>query len=157
MSACHSQSGPIPEFVLNLDWRMGRPTLLDDLRAKRIVDAIAAGASRKAAAASVGINTDTLCTWLSKGRAGEERYAEFAERVRKAEGCAETRVIGALMTAIEKGSVPAMMFWLQCHHPAKYATKRGQQSNDAKPMTAAFDDASIIESVYALHKSKVGT
>lgn len=49
----------------------GRPTLLDEARAQRIVDAVTAGNYLKVAAQWAGISERTLMGWLARGRAAQ--------------------------------------------------------------------------------------
>lgn len=74
---------------------MGRhAAFLDDLVARRIIDAVKAGASRTGAAKSARVGTSTLFSWLAKGREGEQPYADFLERIREAEGALEKKLVG---------------------------------------------------------------
>ena len=83
---------------------MGRPISLDDLKAKRIVDAVAAGATRKAAAAAAGIDQATLCRWMARGLKGEEPFRKFRDSVKQAEGAAENNMIAVVVAAAENGT-----------------------------------------------------
>jgi hypothetical protein len=49
----------------------GRPTLLNDERAQRIVDAVTAGNYLKVAAQWAGVSERTLMGWLARGRAAQ--------------------------------------------------------------------------------------
>lgn len=51
--------------------RPGRPTLLDEDRAQRIIDAVKAGNYMKVAASWAGISERTLMGWLARGRAAQ--------------------------------------------------------------------------------------
>ena len=64
---------------------LGRPTKLDDLTAKRIVDAVRAGHSYAAAARAGGIDEATLHRWIARGRDGEDLYRGFCERFDRAD------------------------------------------------------------------------
>lgn len=90
----------------------GRPTKLDDLTAKRICDAIRAGNTRTCAAKLGGIHKATLLKWLARGRQGERPFADFADRVAKADGEAEARMVAVVVKAAEDGSWQAAKAWL---------------------------------------------
>lgn len=132
----------------------GRPLELDDLKAKKIVDAIAAGNSRACAAASAGIHTRTLHEWLSRGIDGEARFIQFAQRVREADSKAERKVVDALVARIESGDINAVKFWLK--------TRRGRTWRELEPATekeadlsSASDDA-LWAAVDQLRKERAG-
>ncbi len=135
---------------------MGRPTLLDDLVSKRIVDAAGAGVSRRAACEAARISQSTLFDWLARGRDGEEPYAEFLERLEAAESKRERKVVDKLMEHIEAGNVPLLIFWLK--------SRRGWRendaiANDAAPVASAVegvDQVDLFESLLAAAKSRVG-
>ncbi len=131
----------------------GRPTKLDDLTAKRILNAAEAGVSRRAACEAARVHQATLCDWLARGRDGESPFAEFLERLEAAEAKAERKVVDKLMEQIESGHVPAMMFWLKC--------RRGWRDNEPAANEAAASgtveeagSVEFIESVLAAAKSR---
>lgn len=75
--------------------KLGRPLMLNDIAAKLICDAVAAGNTRRCAAALASISYSTLKNWIRAGRHGEERFLEFLARLEKADAMAEA---GAVMT-----------------------------------------------------------
>lgn len=104
----------------------GRPLELDDLKAKRIVDAIADGNSRICAARLAGIAPTTLIQWLRRGRKGEPRFVLFATRVAQADGEAERRMVQAIRDAatdMDKPDWKAAHAWLKAHCKAWQETK----------------------------------
>ncbi len=131
---------------------MGRPSKLDDLTAKRILNAAEAGVSRRSAAEAARVDPATLFRWLAQGRDGEEPFCEFRERLLAAEAKAERKVVDCLMEQIASGHVPAMMFWLKC--------RRDWRDNEAPATEAATNSAEeagsveFIESVLAAAKSR---
>ncbi len=133
---------------------MGRPTLLDDLVSKRIVDAAGAGVSRRAACEAANVSQRTLFGWLERGRDGEEPYAQFLQRLEAAESKRERKVVEKLMEHIEAGNVPLLMFWLK--------SRRGWRendvvTNDAAPAAGAVegvDQVDLLESLLAAAKSR---
>lgn len=134
---------------------MGRPSKLDELRAKRIVDAIKAGASRTGAAKCARVHRATLMDWLARGRDGEQPYADFLDRVREAEGGVEERITTALLEAIEKGHVGAMCFWLERRRPDEWG-KRDVVTHTHQGAEAGSDaqDLDVARSVVAALESR---
>lgn len=95
---------------------VGRPTELDDLKAQKIYEELRKGASRAAAAGMVGVQPSTLYEWLAKGRRGDPRYAEFAEKVVKADSEARAKMERAIYDAAtdtDRPSWQAAQAWLQ--------------------------------------------
>lgn len=92
---------------------MARPIELDDLKAQRICAAIAAGNTRRCAAAAAGVSVDSLITWVRRGRSGEEPFAAFAARVQKADAEAEEAKVKVIGDAAEDGSWQAAAWWLE--------------------------------------------
>ncbi len=131
---------------------VGRPSKLDDITAKRILNAAEAGVSRRTAAEAARVSQTTLFDWIARGRDGEEPYAEFVERLEASESKAERKVVDRLMEQIENGHVPAMMFWLK--------SRRGWRDNEPAaneaPVAAGEEAGSVefIESVLAAAKSR---
>lgn len=136
---------------------VGRPSKLDDLRAKRIVDAVAAGASRTGAAKAARVHKATLMDWLARGRDGEQPYADFHDRVREAEGEVEKTITTALLAAIKGGHVGAMCFWLERRRPEEWGKRDVVTHVDRPEETSAANDLPMLESLLAAAKSKVGT
>ena len=110
---------------------VGRPTKLDDLRAKRIVDAIASGMSRTAAAASARVARATLMDWLARGRDGEQPYADFLDRVKAAEAEAESLMVACVRTAgLEPRHWQAAAWWLERARPADWAKREPSKDEE---------------------------
>ena len=102
---------------------MARPTSLDDLTAKRVIDAVAEGLPRDTAARLARIAPSTLALWLKKGRDGLEPYSEFSDRVKDAEAQAERTLIGVIRThAVDTWQAAAWL--LERRMPKKYALRR---------------------------------
>ncbi len=81
---------------------LGRPTLLDDLVAKRICDSLAAGNAQSVAARTAGVAHSTLRSWLARGRKGEEPYASFLAKAKKAESVGEAELVGVIRESAQK-------------------------------------------------------
>jgi hypothetical protein len=134
---------------------VGRPTKLDDLTAKRILDAAAAGVSRRGAAEAAHVDVSTLTRWLQSGREGEEPYCGFRTRLLAAEAKAERRVVDALMVKVDEGNVPAMTLWLQQRRMDEWG-KREMPANDAPAASEAGEapDLEVARSVVAALESR---
>lgn len=81
---------------------MGRPTKLDDLVAKRICNALAGGNAQATAARAAGVGVSTLKEWLSRGRKGEEPYADFLDQVKRAEAAGEVELVATIRAGATK-------------------------------------------------------
>jgi transposase-like protein len=66
---------------------MARPTKLTEEKIEILCRAMSIGATRKVAAAAVGIHVGTLFAWLSRGKNARRNsiYREFHDRFKKAE------------------------------------------------------------------------
>lgn len=136
--------------------KRGRPTKFDDLRAKRIVDAIAEGNSRRCAAGKGGVHLDTLMTWLARGRTGDPEFVEFAERVQRADADAEAKMVAVVRKAAESGTWQAGAWWLERSRQQDYALRREARSEEIGVSSAlsAEADSDIIEAAYSALQSR---
>lgn len=109
---------------------VARETKLDDLRSKRICDALKKGHSFAAAAQAGGIDESTLHDWRKRGRDGEEPYAEFSKRVDAADAEAEDRAVQVLQNALMgddmKLAADTAWKWLARRRPAQWAEQKGE-------------------------------
>jgi transposase-like protein len=109
---------------------MARETKLDDLRSKRICDALRKGHSFAAAAQAGGIDEATLHRWRAQGREGVEPYREFCERVDRAEQDAEDRAVTVLENAMMgedmRLAADTAWKWLARRRPATWAETKGE-------------------------------
>jgi transposase len=85
---------------------MARPSKYTPERAKRITDALAAGNSRKGAAAYASITEDTLLNWM-------RRYSDFSGAVKSAEAQAEVAAVACITQAARNGDWRAALTWLE--------------------------------------------
>lgn len=133
---------------------MARPSKLDDLTARRIVDAVAKGLPRDTAAKLARIHPSTLFEWLARGRAGDAEYTEFADRVREAESKGEDEIVGLLRNHA-KGSWQACAWLLERRNPQAWAARKVETPEAAKPAVAADHDEALAqaESIVAALRS----
>lgn len=90
----------------------GRPTKRTPEREKRLLDALRAGNTRKAACHFAGIDPSTLENWL--------RISAFSDAVKKAEADAEVRMVGQVAQAARDGTWQAAAWWLERRRPDDY-------------------------------------
>ncbi len=136
---------------------IGRPLKLDDLRAKRIVDAISRGLSRTASASSAGVSRRALMDWLARGRDGEEPFQHFLHRVQEAEGKAEGEMIACIRNAALSDARywQAAGWWLERARPQDWAKREPTPEQEtARADGEQQDDLAVIESVLAAAKSR---
>jgi len=102
-------------------------TKLTPERADRIVQLLKAGQHRSTACQAVGVADRTLRTWLARADEGDERWVDFARRVREAEAECESRAIIAIQLK-GKDDWRAMAWWLERRFPLRWGETRGQQA-----------------------------
>jgi hypothetical protein len=78
----------------------GRSTKCTPTLVKAIAERIGAGMGREAAARSVGISERSLHTWVERGRAGEEPYAQFLQRIEAASETLQGEVSKVLLKGL---------------------------------------------------------
>lgn len=94
---------------------MGRSIELDDLKSKRIRDALQEGNSRACAARLAGVHETTLRRWVRMGKTGQEPYRSFRSGVLEAEAKAEEMMVAAIKGAAMSGAPgtwQAAKYWL---------------------------------------------
>jgi hypothetical protein len=134
----------------------GRPPIvLDDLRTKRILDALRSGHSRRMAAAAGGVSHTSLQIWYSKGRNGDPKYVSFFARMRDAEYQAANQMIEIVWKAARTDPKYAT-WWLERRLPEDYGKQDGPRAEDADAdvETEAAGDLALAESVVAALKSR---
>lgn len=134
---------------------MARPTKLDDLTAKRVINAARAGVSRRGAAEAARVDQATLFRWLALGRDGVAPYREFRERFLEAEAGAEREVVDALMEQARGGHVQAICFWLERRRPRDWGKTEAVANEDAAGVSEQeADDLAVAKSVVAALESR---
>lgn len=133
---------------------MGQPTKLDDIRAKKVVDAVKRGLPRSTAARIAGVTKSTLMLWLRKGREGVDGYSDFSDRVRTAEAQAEDQIV-ATLRGLAATSVPACIFLLSRRNPKAWGEASKAAAEAAKPteVTSSEERVSLLESLLAAERS----
>ncbi len=135
---------------------MARPVKLDDLKAKRIVDAVAAGLPWKLAAQAAGVGASTLREWKQRGRDGEEPFAAFLARLEVADGQAAHGAMVAIMSAAaDPKHWHAAAWMLERRHPDLFALKREFKADDEVQRSAEAEaDLDVARSVVAALESR---
>jgi hypothetical protein len=90
---------------------MARPTSLDDLVRKRILDAARRGNTRECSAVLGGVDVSTLRRWVRRGRDGEEIYARLLDDLELAEREAEDEMVQLVRSGAERWQSAA--WWLE--------------------------------------------
>lgn len=110
--------------------RRGRRTRLTKAVADQIVLAVRTGAPLEVAAQSQGIPPATFWEWMARGESRDKDrpespvYADFAERVRKAEAEIHLLTIGTIRSAaVNRGSWQAAQAWLRMRWSRHYAER----------------------------------
>ena len=93
---------------------------------ERVLKAIRNGCTRETAARSAGISGPTLSKYIKRGRNGDPRLAEFAEKLKNAEAELEETIVGKLISAGEK-HWQCWAWWLERKYPERWG-RRGDPS-----------------------------
>lgn len=138
---------------------MSRPSKLDDLTAKRIIDAVGRGLPRDTSAKLARISPSTLYDWLARGRNGEEPYAEFLERVKAAEAKGEDELVAIVRAAAKdtderRGQWQAAAWLLERRRPEAYALKREPTKDEPAGGVQNGTDLDVARSVVAALESR---
>lgn len=99
-----------------------RPTKLTPETSEAICRAIRAGNYREVAARHAGVGHSTLYSWLEKGEARLEPYADFREALQKAEADAEVHAVAIVRQAMPE-SWQAAMTYLERKFPDRWGRR----------------------------------
>lgn len=113
---------------------MGRPTKLDDLVTKRIVDAIKVGAPWTIACRAAGVGKSTAMEWKARARRGEAPYTDFLDRVRVAEAECLLGHLEVIQEAANKGDLRASQWFIE-RRAAHWFAPRKPEAQPEPPMT----------------------
>lgn len=114
---------------------MGRPSKFTEARRQRILAILAAGGSRRSAAAVSGISPGTLTDWLKRGeRVPGGRYGEFRQQALEAESGTH-RLVG--LPADEAAELPWAYRVLSCEEAG---VPRQSPNEQPTVITLTFDD-----------------
>lgn len=138
---------------------LGRPSKLDDLRAKRVVDALRSGHSFAAAARAGGIDEGTLHDWRKRGAAGDDEFSRFHQRVEEACQAAEDRCVQVLRSALDgedlKLATDTAWKWLARRRPLEWAEQKGEPRSELSVSAEGGEsDLEVTRSVLAALESR---
>lgn len=102
---------------------MGRTTMLDDVTAQRIVEAVKLGAPWYLAAQAGGVAASTLRQWKAKGADGQEPYASFVARLKGAEAEGAAEALRVVREAARGGTWQAAAWLLERRYPKSFGLK----------------------------------
>lgn len=135
---------------------MARETKLDDLRSKRICDALKAGHSYAAAARAGGVDENTIHNWIARGRAGEQPFLGFLGRVEAANQEAEDRAVRVLTSKFdsddERIALNAAQWWLERRRPADW----GKRAEVEEPLSVEEAERLVEEAASLAKAAKTG-
>jgi hypothetical protein len=121
---------------------MARPTKYTPETVKKILDALAAGNTRKASALYAGIGENTLGDWLN-------RYRDFRDAVENAEARAEVGHVLNIRQAAQSGTWTASAWWLERRRHQEWGRKdRIEIINSVRELARAAgqdEDAAVAE------------
>jgi len=95
---------------------MPRPTKRTPEREQRLLQALQAGNTRRAACHYAGISDETFTTW-------QRRDLGFLEAVKSAEADAERRMLGVIDDAAQSGTWTAAAWWLERRRSEDYGKR----------------------------------
>lgn len=105
---------------------MPRPSEFIPETRKRIIEAIANGCTREAAAGCAGISRACLGKWIKRGRdanAGDEAFVAFVAAIKEAEWKAVEEAVKAIRKAGKK-TWTAFAWWLERKYPGDWSLDR---------------------------------
>jgi transposase len=95
---------------------VARPTKRTPELERRLLDALRAGNTRRAACAYAGVEQHTFQRWLL-------RFAHFAQAIEKAEADAAVRNVAIIQQAARDGTWTAAAWWLERRYPEDYGRR----------------------------------
>jgi hypothetical protein len=145
---------------LHIRKTMAPPIKIDDLKIKKICDAIAEGNTRECAAMSVGVHLSTLKRWLEMGNGDEEPYATFRAKVYAADADAERTAVRPILQAAKIGDWKAGLAWLGLRKRKKWKQYAAAQEppETKKDITHATDEEleKALRTIQELRQKKTG-
>jgi hypothetical protein len=95
---------------------VGRPTKRTPELESRLLDAIRAGNTVRAACHYAGIGVQTIADW-------QRRFRDFRDALEKAEADAEVRMVAEISQAARNGTWQAAAWWLERRRPDDYGRR----------------------------------
>ena len=98
-------------------------TKLDPIVEGIIIDAVRTGVPYTHACELAGIAYQTFLNWQEKGEAGEPKYVDFLEHLKRAKGEAVEARIKRIEAAGKQGSWQADAWWLERQIPSEFGKR----------------------------------
>ncbi len=118
---------------------MGRPTKLTPEVQATIVQVVEEGNYFETAAAIAGISKVTLYSWIEKGEAGDEPFAEFLNALKDAEAKAERQALADVR--LGQPGWQANMTFLERRHPSRWSRRDPDHGVKTKLLEAELETA----------------
>ena len=115
-------------------------------RRERFFELIRGGASREAACNACGFTSGALRMWMRAAKAGDARYTEFADELRRVEAHVEADTVGIIRSHGDK-DWRALAWWIERRFPASWG-----QDKVASNKLEAEREQMIEALVGALHR-----
>lgn len=80
----------------------GRISFLNEESEATILECLSAGTTLKTAYQAAGISERVFMKWMQKGRAGQEPYVQFVQKVKTAQGKCKRSLVGIIRKASKK-------------------------------------------------------
>ena len=113
-----------------------RPPRLDSPAVQHLLAALKAGAYVQTAAQAAGLGERTVYRWLERGQAEEQEgtqgdYWQLWQAIETARFIAQSKALGAIQAAAERGQWRAAAWWLERAHPRQWGRQsQGMDSLD---------------------------
>lgn len=105
--------------------KIGRPSKLTPAVQKKIVKALAAGATHDLAALYAGISRTSFYEWKAKGEAGDPNFTDFSDAIALAEGKGAVELLETIQTAVKDPKEWRAATWiLERRYPDDYGKVR---------------------------------
>jgi len=117
---------------------MARPTKYTPETAKKITDAIRVGATFRLACMYGGISEDTFLRW-------RERYADFADAIKEAEGAGAVGWLAKIEKAANEGVWQAAAWKMERRYPHEYGRTVVSQEHSGEITYKAYERSSEFD------------
>lgn len=141
--------------------KTGGPSKLTDDIVNKICEAIKLGMTYEDASVFAGVTRRTFQNWLKEGRAGNEKYREFLEKIENAEVTGMAVNLSNIHKASQAGSWQAGAWLLERRHPEKFGRNievRAKVEHDENVIDLSSipdGDLKIIEGILKKHQKKI--
>lgn len=116
----------------------GKPNKCTPERQERLIELVRQGSFREAACHAVGIGSQSLRNWLAKADQGDERYVEFARRLREAEAHVENECVFTIKS-LGADDWRALAWYLEKRFPNRFGDVRVAKVQLEREREALFE------------------